>query len=105
MSFTSLIDRCNQSAINRFANADIVISLSGVEVKTVRGIFDESNEVASPFESDRIQFKPAVSLSDSDMAGITSAHTLTISGKAYQFDGKPRPDGHGMTLIYLTGKR
>lgn len=105
MSFEALIGRCNQTAVGRFANVDVLITLSGVPVRNIRGIFDEFSEVVSPFEAEQVQIKPVLSVQDSDFTGITSANVLTIRDKDYRFDSKPRPDGHGMTLIYLAGKR
>jgi hypothetical protein len=105
MSFDALIEKCNDSSIRAFANVDVRLTLSGVYVRNTRGIFDEFSESVSPFEMSQMQIKPTLSIQDKDFAGITSEYTLTINGKNYQFDGKPRPDGHGMTVMYLTGKR
>ncbi len=106
MSFGALIVKCNTVSIGAFANVDVSISLDGLLVRDdIRGIFDESSEVVSPYEASQIVFKPAVSVQDSDFSGITSANVLTIRGKDYRFDGKPRPDGNGFTLIYLQVKK
>ena len=105
MSFDSLVDNCNRVSLGHFGNVDVLISLTGAAVKTIRGIFDENSEVVSPFETERVQIQPAVTVLSSDLESITSNHLLTIRGKNYSFDGKPRPDGHGFTLIYLTGKK
>lgn len=105
MSFDSLVDRCNRISLGHFGNVDVLISLTGAAVKTIRGIFDESSEVVSPFDTERVQIQPAVTVLSSEMDGITSNHLLTINGKNYSYDGKPRPDGHGFTLIYLIGKK
>jgi len=88
-----------------FANVDVTITLGGVLVRNIRGIFDESSEVVSPYEASQISLKPAVTIQDSDFLGVTSANVLTIRDKNYQFDGKPRPDGNGFTLIYLQVKK
>lgn len=105
MSFDALIEKCNGSSIRAFANVDVRLTLNGVYVRNIRGIFDEFSEVVSPFEMSQMQIKPVLNVQDSDFNGITSEYTLTIRNKNYQFDGKPRPDGHGMTLIYLAGKK
>ncbi len=105
MSFDDLIGKCNTVASRTFANVDVTISLDGLLVRNIRGIFDESSEVVSPFESSQVVIKPAVTVNDTDFIGITSENALTIRGKDYRFDGKPRPDGHGFTLIYLQVKK
>lgn len=83
----------------------VIISLFGVVIKTISGIFDLTSEAVSPFEASNRIGKPSVTLLDSDIENITSEYTLTIRNKDYCFDGKPMPDGHGMTLIYLQGKK
>lgn len=94
-----------------FGNCDVSITLSEVTVKSFRGIFDQSNEVVSPYESDRLVARPIVSVLDSDFEGTTSAHVLLIKldreaiGKDYKFDGKPRPDSAGLTIIHLAEKK
>jgi hypothetical protein len=99
-----------QAMMDMFANCDVSITLSGALVKSIHGIFDQSNEVVSPFESDRIIVKPLLTVLDKDFTDVTSANVLTItrdgatSGKDYKLDGKPRPDGAGMTIIHLAEK-
>lgn len=112
MSFDSLVDKCNRVSLGHFGNADVVITLTGAAVNTIRGIFDENSEVVSPFETERVQIQPALTVLSSELESITSNHLLTVRpdrspgvSKNYSFDGKPRPDGHGFTLIYLTGKK
>lgn len=92
-------------AIQELANCTVYAKLEGVVVADFPGIFDEAAEAISPYESERLIIKPAVTAASSDMAGITSAHVLQIRDVEYKFDGKPRPDGHGLTVVYLGVKK
>lgn len=105
MSFDALIEKSNTVSMGAFSNVNVRLSLNGVYVRNIRGIFDEFSEVVSPFDTSKLQIQPVVSIQDQDYQGISSEYTLTIREKNYQLDGKPSPDGHGMTVIYLQGKR
>lgn len=105
MGFNALINKCNQVAVTKFTNVTATITLNGIVVKTIPGIFDEAAEVVSSYESERLITKPAVTVASVDLEGIASAHVLQIRDVEYKFDGKPRPDGHGLTIIYLGVKK
>lgn len=93
-------------AIEEAANCTVTARLDGVPVcEPFSGIFDEHAQVAQPWESERAIVKPALTVTDASLAGITSAHTLEIRGVEYKFDGKPQPDGTGLTVVYLGVKR
>ena len=87
-------------ALNDFG-VPVLITLSGVTVKTVTGIFDLDPVTVSPGEMELVQMDALLSLAESDMDGITSAHRFTVAGKTYRMQGKPRTRG-GMTDIPLS---
>lgn len=96
-----------QVLMDMFGNCDVSIMLSGVLVKSIRGIYDQSNEMVSPYESDRLVTRPHVAVLDTAFIGVTSGHVLKlkkdneITVKDYKLDGAPRPDGAGLTVVYL----
>ena len=92
--------------IQEFANCTVTPRLVGVAVKEpFPGIFDESAAPVQAYEAERVMFKPLVTVSSTDFNGIDSKHTLEIRGKEYTFDGKPRPDGAGLTVVTLAVKK
>jgi hypothetical protein len=105
MGFNELINKGTQNAFLRLSNVDVVIQFGGVPLKTIRGVFDEDSQSVSPYEASQMQIKPAVSVQTSDFTGIDSSHTFMISNREYRLDGKPRPDGAGLTIIYLSAKK
>ena len=80
----------------------ITITLSGTTVKTVTGIFDLNPVTVSPGEMEFLQIDAALTISDTDMVGITSDHHFGVGSKIYRMKGKPRPDGYGFTWIPLS---
>jgi hypothetical protein len=93
-------------AIRELANCTVAITLEGVVVADgIPGIFNEAAEVVSPYDSERAITKPAVTVATGDFAGITSQHVLKIREVEYKFDGKPRADIDGMTVVYLGVKK
>jgi len=93
--------------ISEFANCTVTGQLAGVGVRTFRAIFDDSASVASPYEMDQTEFKPQMTALSADISAIAGAQTFDITrdgeteGKRYCFDGKPRPDGAGLTVVFL----
>jgi hypothetical protein len=93
------------------ANCTVTARLAGVAVATFRGIFDEKAEPVQPYESERLMLRPVVTVLTGDLAGIDSSHALEITrdgglqGQSYTFDGKPSPDGEGLTLVALAVKK
>jgi hypothetical protein len=106
MGFNELIAKCNQRITGKFSNVTVNVTLSGVAVGVpFPAVFDESSEVVSPWESEKVLFKPLLSVESKYLNGVTSANVLEISGVEYKFDGKPRRDGAGMALIHLAVKK
>ena len=111
MGFNSRIATANTTALTTFANCAVIALLHDVETVTFRAIFDDSVEVASAYQEDQVIFKPAMTALSTDIAAISGAQTFEIlrdgetESKVYAFDGKPRPDGSGLTLVLLAVKR
>lgn len=111
MSFNSRIATANTTALGLFANATVTALLHEVATTTFRAIYDDSVEVVSPYQEDQVIFKPAMTALSTDIAAIAGAQTFEIlrdgetESKIYAFDGKPRPDGSGLTLVLLAVKR
>jgi hypothetical protein len=109
MGFNDLTTTNAPRTLARFANADVSVTLAGVGVRTFRAIFDQVNEPVS-IEMQQTNTKPSITCLSADMAGVTGSHVLDITRDAdgvsrqYKFDGKPRPDGAGFTLVYLGRK-
>lgn len=93
------------SEINGLALADfgesVDITLSGATVKTVTGILTFDPVIVSPGEMELVQTDAMLSVSESDMDGITSAHRFTVGGKIYRMQGRPRTQ-NGLTDILLS---
>ena len=100
----------HQTMMDMFANCDVSVKLSEVQVLSFRAIFDISSDSAAAFQSDLVVFKPSLTGISSDVAQISSAHVMDIArdglpgSKQYKFDGKPRPDGAGLTVVHLGEK-
>lgn len=111
MEFNSRIATANTTALTSFANCAVTALLHDVETVTFRAIFDDSVEVVSPYEENQVTFKSAITALSTDIAAIAGAQTFEIlrdgetESKVYTFDGKPRPDGSGLTLVLLAVKR
>jgi hypothetical protein len=101
----------NQLFIDEFANATVTVTLTGVAVQTFRAIFDESVEVISPYQSERANFKPQLAALTSNIAVIDSSMVFEVlkdgesETRRCSFDGKPRPDGSGLSMVFLAGKK
>lgn len=104
MGFEDLVNKCNRFAVAKFGNATASITLSGVVVATIPGIFDEFAEVVSPYDSERLVVKPVFTVEAESMASISSDNVLAINGVDYSFDGKPKREG-GLVAIYLAVKK
>lgn len=100
MGFDALLDKCNRLAVTRFGNVTASVTLAGVVVKTIPGIFDEAAEVVSPFDSERSIIKPVLVVESIDLFGVTNEHVIEINCVEYKFDGKPKAE-KGLTTVYL----
>lgn len=111
MGFDAQIQRTATRAVERFANCTVTAQLGGVGVSSFRAIFDDNVEVVSPYQIDQVSFKPQIAALSADIAAISGSTTFDIKrdseteSKVYSFDGKPRPDGSGLTLVYLAVKK
>lgn len=99
MTFADLVGKADAASIATFGEP-VVIRLSGVTVKTVTGIFDESVETVDGYEMERVVFRPQVTLLDADAAGVTRGHTIEVRGVEYRLFGDPRPAA-GLTRLLL----
>lgn len=94
-----------------FANASVTALLHGVEVHTFRAIVDDNVEVFSNFEEQQTMFKPELTALSSDITAIAGVQSFDIlrdaetEVKRYAFDGKPTPDGAGLTRVFLAVKK
>lgn len=79
----------------------VVIRLNGVAVKTITGKFRKNFETLSPYESNVGILHPVVLFKTSDLVGITNAHSFTIGGTEYKYDGKPEEQPSGFTKVPL----
>jgi len=104
MGFVALLDKCNRLAVTKFGNVTASITLAGVVVKTIPGIFDEAAEIVSPFDSERSIVKPVLVVESVDLFGITSDHVIEINNVEHKFDGKPKVE-KGLTTVYLGVKK
>lgn len=102
----------NAAIIAEFANCTVTVTLSGVAVRNFRAIWDKEIIGVSPFQSEQSIGKPGITALDSDCAGITSSHLFSITLDSdldtvseYALDGKPRADGSGFTIVFLSVKR
>ncbi|GEM_PF-4841781 len=79
----------------------VEIRLSGVLVKTVQGKFRKDYQDISPYDASVGTPIPAVLVKTSDLVGITTSHTFTISGTAYVAAGPFEERNDGLSLIRL----
>jgi hypothetical protein len=115
MGFNELIEKTNTRSIARFANVTVTARLSGAVTAQFLGICNENAEVVAPFQAEATTFKTTLTAASSDMDGVTSGHVLTmehladstwsLNGREFRFEGKPRPDGVGLTTTFLTVKK
>lgn len=111
MGFNDNLARVNNTALARFANCTVTPLLHGTPAGSFRAIFDDSVEVINTYETEQIMFKPGMTALSTDITEISAAGTFDIlrdgdsETKRYAFDGKPRPDGAGLTRVFLAVKK
>lgn len=82
-------------------SASAAITLHGVPVRTVRGIFRQRTEARSPYLAEETAIVPALRCKSGEVADIGRSHVLTINGAYYRIFGDPEPHDSGTTLLYL----
>lgn len=97
MAFSS----ADLDAILAATGQTITIRLSGVLVNTIIGKFRQDYEDLSPYDASVATLIPAVLVKTSDLVGITTSHTFTISGTAYVAAGPFQARNDGLSLIRL----
>ena len=111
MAWNDAQRRADANLLASFANCTVTVQLGGVGVSSFRAIFDDSVEVVSPYQIDQTSFKPQMTALSTDISAISGSTSFDIlrdnetESKIYSFDGKPRPDGSGLTLVYLAVKK
>lgn len=111
MGFNERISGANATAIARFANCTATVNLYGVPTRLFRGVLDLESQMASPFEGGHLASKPAITAGTSELTDLPNGTSLDILrdgeavSKEYSPDGKARPDGAGLHLLYLTVKK
>jgi hypothetical protein len=89
--------------LDAFNAVDVTVKLSGVTVKTIRGIYKRSTEFGSPFETEQLRILPSLRCKESDLADVTRGHTLLLPGGAieYKFWRDPVPSDSGFSVVGL----
>jgi len=111
MGFNDLISRSNGKTLATFANCTVTGQLAGVGVRTFRAILDINQEVASEYEMNQYAPQPQLTALSADIGAIAGVQTFDVTrdgeseGKRYSFNGKPRPDGAGLTVVLLAEKK
>lgn len=92
------------AAILEATGEDVVITLDGVAVKTIRAKFRKDFETVSPFEANGGQLDPSFMCATADMIGVTSSNLFTIGGVEYRLNTKPQELASGFTRVILAKK-
>lgn len=82
-------------------SVDVAVTLSGVALPSIRGIYSVKSEIVSPYEADMVVVLPSILVKASTAAGLTREHRLAISGITYKAYRDPQPDDAGFALIGL----
>ena len=94
-----------------FANCAVTAQQEPEGLLEFRGVFDDQVETVSPYELDRVELKPQLTALSSNILLLARVSVFEIlrdgeaEAKRYSFDGKPRPDGSGLTLAILAAKK
>jgi hypothetical protein len=83
-----------------FAVAVAIKIAAGASVRTISGIFNTPSQEVEIFDTNFEGNLPSVLCRSSDLAGITNAHTMTISAVVYRIT-KIEPDGTGVSTVHL----
>ncbi len=92
------------SFLDTFEARTYSVRLSGVEVKTLRGIFRRATEFVG--QADQILVLPSIRCKESDLDGVTRTHTLIdgVTGIEYKIHGDFVPANSGLSLVGLVKK-
>lgn len=88
-----------------FANCEVTVTLSGVAVTTVAGIFNDTAQDVTLYDGSVVTTSPTLVCRTPDIVAYGQSYNdygLTIRGDEYQFNGPPRGLLGGFTLISLT---
>jgi hypothetical protein len=77
-----------------------IIKNGATVIRTISVIFNTPSQEVEIFDTNFEGNVPFALCRDSDLAGITNAHTMTISSVVYRI-AKIEPDGTGVSTVHL----
>jgi hypothetical protein len=79
----------------------VVVSLSGVTVKTIQVKFRTDFQALSPYEDTVDTYKPSFLCDPADIADVLTGHVFTARGIDYIINGTPQDLTSGFTRVIL----